>query len=106
MMGFNKTGVCEKRDLFQNVFTDSERIACSLEKLKHVQKVIANTLGFWNLCVEDSKNGKLVLSKRFRKHKICKNRKSKRKNQRRRRQRRKKNLKKQKKVAKKSKSFS
>lgn len=106
MMGFNKTGVCEKRDLFQNVFTDSERIACSLESLKHVQKVIANTLGFWNLCVEDSKNGKLVLSKRFRKHKICKNRKSKRKNQRRRRQRRKKNLKKQKKVAKKSKSFS
>lgn len=102
MMGFNKTRVCEKRNLFQNVSTDSERIACSLESLKHAQKVIANTLGFWKLCVEDLKNGKLVLSKRCRKRKRCKNGKSKGKNQRRRCQRRKKNGKKQKKVSNKS----
>lgn len=56
MMGFIKTRVCEKRNLFQNVSTDSERIACSLESLKHVKNVIANTLEFWNLCVEDLKN--------------------------------------------------
>lgn len=108
LIGFKKSGVCETRDLFPYVSSSSEhaKIACSLESLKHVQIVIAETLGFWNSGVEDSKNGKLVLSKRFRKHKICKNGKSKRKNQRRRCQRRKKNGKKQKKVAKKSKSFS
>lgn len=106
LIGFNKTGVCEKRDLFKNVSTPSELIVCSLESLKHVQEVIVDTLGFWNSCVEDSKNGKLVLSKRCKKRKRSKNGKSKRKNQRRRCQRRKKNGKKQKKVAKKPKLFS
>uniref|UniRef100_K1S0C9 Uncharacterized protein n=1 Tax=Magallana gigas TaxID=29159 RepID=K1S0C9_MAGGI len=65
MMGFNKTRVCEKRNLFQNVSTDSERIACSLESLKHVKNVIANTLEFWNLCVEDLKNGHIGRSGAF-----------------------------------------
>lgn len=102
MKAFNETGVCEKRDLFKNVSTRSELIVRSLESLKHVQKVIADTLGFWDSCVKDSKNGKLVLSKRCR----CKNGKCKRKNQRRRCQRRKKNGKKQKKMAEKPKLFS
>lgn len=106
MIAFNKTGVCEKRDLFKNVSTRSELIVRSLESLKHVQKVIADTLGFWDSCVKDSKNGKLVSSKRCKKRKRCKNGKSKRKYQRRRYQRRKKNGKKQKKRAKKTKLFS